>query len=78
MIIEGIDSSDLRRAVLDALRESRLGLVNNEVAADIVNGRLVVQGLNPVKASFIMNSLKELPVEINWQVYEAESTSENQ
>jgi hypothetical protein len=72
IIIEGIDSSSLRRSLLDSLRDSRLGLVNNEIMENISQGQLIIRELNPVKASFIMNALKDLPLEIKWQMYAQE------
>lgn len=67
--IEGIDSADLRKNVLASLLDHRLGLVNDEIAESIVEGQLSVRGLNAVKASCIINSLKALPIELKWQVY---------
>lgn len=76
--IEGIDASSLRIAVLDSLRDSRLGLINDEISGNIDQGQLIIKGLNPVKASFIMNALKDLPLEINWEMYAQENTSDAQ
>ncbi len=75
--IEGIDASSLRRAVLDSLRDSRLGLVNDEISGNIEQGRLLIKALNPVKASFIMNALKDLPLEINWEMYAPDTNSDS-
>ena len=72
--VNGIDSSKLRKEVLDALRESRLGLVHNEIENNIIDGKLIVRGLNPVKASVIMNSFKDLPINIEWKTYVKENT----
>lgn len=69
IMIEGIDSSQLRKNILESLRDSRLGLVNDEISEAIKGGMLIIRGLNAVKASFIINSLKDLPIELNWQMY---------
>jgi hypothetical protein len=74
--IEGIDSADIRKNVLNSLLDHRLGLVNNEIAETISGGQLSIRGLNAIKASFIINSLKALPIELKWKVY-AESNSES-
>lgn len=73
VIIDEIDTAQLRASVLDAIRDSRLGLVNDEVQPTIKSGTMVIQGLNPVKASYIINSLKELPLPIKWEVYGEEN-----
>lgn len=73
MIIDGIDVSSLRRGVLEVLQDHRLGLVRDELAGGIKDGRLVINGLNPVKASFIMNSLKGMALEIKWEMYAEDS-----
>lgn len=73
--IKGIDSSNLRQSVLSVLRDKRLGLVSDEIAEKIDQGELTIMGLNPVKASVIMNTLKDLPFEISWKVYGKEESS---
>lgn len=66
--ISGIDTSDLRKIVQESLRDSRLGLVHDEVLENIDQGTLIISGLNPVKASVLINSLKEFPLELNWEL----------
>lgn len=66
--IRGIDTAALRKTVLEALFDKRLGLVSNEISESINNGCLTVTGLNPVKASFILNTLKQYPLEIDWEL----------
>jgi hypothetical protein len=70
--IDEIDSSSLRNAVLDSLRDRRLGLVHDEVVASIDQGHLTIRGLNPVKASYIINTLKDLPLQLTWKAYAKE------
>lgn len=72
--IRGIDSSNLRQAVLNSLKDKRLGLVSGEIMNTIDMGQLTITGLNPVKASVIMNSLKELALDIDWELYGKEET----
>lgn len=73
--IKGIDSFNIRQSVLSALRDKRLGLVSDEIAEKIDQGELTIMGLNPVKASVIMNTLKDLPFEISWELYGKEESS---
>lgn len=73
--IHGIDTSSLRRRVLEFTTDSRLGLVGKEIAGEINEGVLRIRGLNPVKASVIMNALKEFPLIIEWELYTEESSS---
>lgn len=72
--IKGIDSSNLRQSVLSAIRDKRLGLVSDEIAEKIEQGELTIMGLNPVKASVLMNTLKDLPFEISWELYGKEES----
>jgi hypothetical protein len=74
--IAGIDSSDLRKSILAALLDHRLGLVNDEVSDSISDGQVTISGLNAIKASYIINSLKAQPIELKWEVY-VESDSES-
>lgn len=70
IVISGVDTSDLRTALIDSLRDTRLGLVNNEVVENLEQGQLEITGLNPIKASIIINSLKELPIDVHWELYD--------
>lgn len=74
--IEGIDSASLRREILGVLMDSRLGLVNDEISGTIHDGRLEIQGLNAPKVSIIMNALKHLPIEVNWQMYAEDASNQ--
>lgn len=67
VIVSGIDTAELRRGVRDSLRDSRLGLVGDEVLENIDQGTLVITGLNPIKASVIVTSLMEFSLEVSWQ-----------
>lgn len=72
--IKGIDSSSLRQSILNTFKDKRLGLVSDEIKGKIDQGELIIMGLNPVKASMIMNTLKDLPIEINWELYGKEES----
>lgn len=67
VIVSGIDTAELRRRVRDSLRDSRLGLVGDEILENIDQGMLVITGLNPIKASVIVTSLMEFSLEVSWQ-----------
>jgi hypothetical protein len=75
--VNGIDTSQLRQDILRILREPRLGLVNDELSENIKDGQLFIQGVNTAKASFIINSLKALPVEVQWQMYAKDPSSDH-
>lgn len=75
--IKGIDTAHLRVSVLSALSDKRLGLVGGEISDKIEQGQLVITGLNPVKASVLMNTLKELSLEIDWKLYGREESTDS-
>lgn len=66
VLLEGIDSEDLKNVVKEALRDSRFGWNSEEKIATIRRGTLLLDRLNPVKASLIISRLKSYPLTIVW------------
>ncbi|PIS10642.1 MAG: hypothetical protein COT73_08200 [Bdellovibrio sp. CG10_big_fil_rev_8_21_14_0_10_47_8] len=65
--IESIDGKELRAQLLDALSDSRFQWDVRELNERIKKGRLVLENLNPVKASLTISRLRDLPVKIHWR-----------
>lgn len=65
--IEGIDGSKLRNELYEELKDPRWGWIAIELMGTVNNGRLVLNDVNAVKASLLVNRLKALPLEIKWK-----------
>lgn len=66
IVIESIDSKEVREQVFQILGDVRLGLNVRELQAKIKGGRLELGALNPVRASVVVSRLRELPVRLRW------------
>ncbi|KHD87402.1 MAG: hypothetical protein OM95_14520 [Bdellovibrio sp. ArHS] len=67
VIIDGIESSHLVMQLKEAMTDSRFGWDVNELLNQIGQGRLVLKGLSPAKASVLINRIKYLPFKISWR-----------
>ncbi|WP_253721027.1 hypothetical protein [Bdellovibrio bacteriovorus] len=67
VIIEGIESSHLVMQLKEAMTDSRFGWDVTELLNQIGQGRLVLKGLSPAKASVLINRIKYLPFKISWR-----------
>lgn len=65
--ISGIDSSDLRIQLREALDDKRFLWSVDNVIRSIKAGCLEVSGLNPVKTVILINRIKNLPLHIQWR-----------
>lgn len=67
VIISGIDTKDLRTEIRQAIQDSRFGWDAGAVMASIKGGTLVLPRISPVKASIVINRIKNLAVQIRWE-----------
>jgi hypothetical protein len=67
VIISGIDTKDLRSEIRQAIQDSRFGWDAGAVMASIKGGTLVLPRISPVKASIVINRIKNLAVQIRWE-----------
>ena len=67
VIIEGIESSQLVNLLKEAMTDSRFGWDVTGHLLRIGGGKLVIEGLNPAKASILVQRLKYLPLKISWR-----------
>jgi hypothetical protein len=65
--VEGIDSIQIRQAVILALSDSRFGFTPEDLQKLISRGKLVLKDLNPGQAVMTVRKLRVLPVEISWR-----------
>jgi hypothetical protein len=64
--IEGIDTAENRKQLLDAISDSRLGLDSKALIETIDKGSLKIPELNPVKAAVILARLRPFSFQIRW------------
>lgn len=67
LTIDGIESSLLVSQLKEAMTDSRFGWDVPSLLSQIGGGRLVLRGLNPAKASVLINRIKYLPFKISWR-----------
>ncbi len=67
LTIEGIDSSDLRRDVAEALQDKKFMWDDEELLRSIRQGRLVLQDISAVKVVILIRRLREKPLKITWE-----------
>lgn len=67
VIISGIDTKDLRTEIRQAIQDSRFGWDSGAVMASLKGGTLVLPRISPVKASIVINRIKNLAVQIRWE-----------
>lgn len=65
--IEGIESSLLLSQLREAMIDSRFSWDVEELLHNVGEGRIVLPGLNPAKASILINRIKYLPFKITWR-----------
>jgi hypothetical protein len=69
LIIAKIDTSELRIVLRDIFSDPKLGLEVDSLLRAIVNGKVEIKNLNPVKASLLVQSLRRFAFEISWRQY---------
>lgn len=67
LIISGIDSADLRSALRDVLSDKRLLLDYEVLLKSVKDGVMLVDNINAVKATILIQRISELPIEIKWE-----------
>ena len=66
ILIQGIDSEDLRAAVRDALTDKRFGWDTQAVMITMRGGSIKLEQVNAVKAGILVSRLKGHPLDIRW------------
>jgi hypothetical protein len=70
--ISGIDTVQIRDLVQEAMTDQKLQIDVAQVLSKIINGQVVIKGLNAIKCSVIAQRLIYVDVELNWSRYENE------
>ena len=66
VIVAKIDTKELRNQILEAINDPKFGWDPREVMKSVQAGVLHFNDLNPVKASVLVQKLRDLPIEISW------------
>lgn len=66
IVIEAIDTQDIRQQILEALSDPKFQWDIKELMRKIKMGKLVLENMNPVKASIVVHRLQALPVKVSW------------
>ena len=66
VIVAKIDTKELRKQILEAINDPKFGWDPREVMKSVQSGVLHFNDLNPVKASVLVQKLRDLPIEISW------------
>lgn len=67
--ISGIDTVDIKKGIQEVLSDSKLHLDPEQTIAKIESGDLFIEGLSAVKCAILVQRLKSLSLEINWEQY---------
>lgn len=67
VVVEGLELAETFEKLKEALTDSRFNWEPDEVMAQVRSGRLELKGLNPTKASILINRIKYLPIEVSWK-----------
>jgi hypothetical protein len=67
MVIKGIDTLALKKALLEELRDKKLGWNIKEIEARIESGTLTLKELSTVQATLIAKRFSTLPLIIQWK-----------
>jgi hypothetical protein len=67
VVISGIDAKDLRDEIRQALQDSRFGWDTAALMSGIKSGVLRIDRVSPVKATVLINRIKNLSVRIRWE-----------
>ena len=70
IMIHGIDTSNIRSDIREALSDRRFLWDPDAVLKNIKSGTLVISKINPVKASILITRLRPLNLQIKWEQYE--------
>ncbi len=65
--IENIDTKEVRLLVIKALDDIKFQWDSGEIMRSVKDGAIELKNLNPVKASVVVQRVRDLPVKISWK-----------
>ena len=67
--ISGIDTVDVKTGIKDVLSDAKLHLDAEQTISQVESGELFLEGLSAVKCAILVQRLKSLSLDINWEQY---------
>lgn len=67
LTIEGVDTPEIRNALVEILKDSKFQWDIEELVASIKLGVLNIYSLNPVKAYLVVTQARRLPIKLAWK-----------
>jgi len=67
LIIQGIDTVDLRREVRDSLLDAKFGWDVDQLLKSAQGGKMEIKSISALKAQIVVQRLKVLPLQIRWE-----------
>lgn len=65
--IAGIDTSDIREAFREAITDRKFMWDTEQIVRSIRNGEVRIANVSPVKAFILINRLRNLPLQVEWE-----------
>ena len=62
-----IDSAEIKKQLKEAMTDRRVAWDIDRILAEIKGGVLLIKKINAVKASIVVNRVKNLPVTVHWK-----------
>lgn len=74
LIIEGIDTTDVRTALREALTDRKFMWDIDQILRSIRNGKVNIPNVAPTKAYILISRLRGMPVRVRWEQYAIQQT----
>ncbi len=74
LIIEGIDTVDVREAFREAITDRKFVWDIDQILRSVRNGRVQIHNVAPTKGYILISRLRGLPIKIRWEQYAIQQT----
>lgn len=74
LIIEGIDTADVREAFREAITDRKFVWDIDQILRSVRNGKVQIQNVAPTKGYMLVTRLRGLPLKIRWEQYAIQQT----
>lgn len=74
LIIEGIDTADVREAFREAITDRKFVWDIDQILRSVRNGKVQIHNVAPTKGYILISRLRGLPLRIRWEQYAIQQT----
>lgn len=74
LIIEGIDTADVREAFREAITDKKFVWDIDQILKSVRNGKVLIPNVAPTKGYILVTRLRNLPLKIRWEQYAIQQT----